>query len=306
MKPHPLLRAIVAGAALACAVEAFAESAPSADHSATTEKKPEFPAIREFDVETLARLGREIYRHDQLAWHATDALFAQISPAAFQSDGGCGWVVDTSGPQPLVRFVRKPRMAAIEEAAYDITFPGGGKPVVTVPTDRTLTPHQIACRAAYRTAVGPFERRQFPLCRVPRGSYNYVVLDDPSGLGLLVYLLRPKDTDDAVPVGGHYRISVSADGKTLKQLDRLSASCIALDKRGKEAPEGSKIVAHVTSHIVSNTPVETHVFVALQDKIQLNVVTPDGRIWDVSNGRIIQINTEHAEEGKLQPKAGAK
>lgn len=238
--------------------------------SSQTEAKPKveatklnFPPIREFDLDTIGKLGREIYRHDKLAWIATDVLFAQQNPAKYQAEGGCGWVIDTTGAEPLVRFLRKPKLATIEEAAYDINFPKDGKPVLTIPTNRMLTEHQIASRAALATAMAPFNKREYPLCRVVRGGYNYVVLDDPTGPGLLVYLLRPKDTSDSIPVGGHYRISVSADGKTIKQVDRLSASCLALDKRDSRVPAGGKVVGYVTSHVVSNTPVETHVFVAL-------------------------------------------
>jgi hypothetical protein len=34
------------------------------------------PAIRQFDIPTLEKLGHDMYVQDQAAWHATDALMA--------------------------------------------------------------------------------------------------------------------------------------------------------------------------------------------------------------------------------------
>jgi hypothetical protein len=153
----------------------------------------------------------------------------------------------------------------------------------------------------------PFNKHEYPLCKVSRGGYNYVVLDDPTGPGLLVYLLRPKGSANSVPIGGHYRISVSADGKNITQVDRLSASCLEMDKTGGNLPKGSTVERLVASHIVSATPVETHVFVALQDKVRMTIVTPNkGGIWDVSDGKVTPMNEKPAEEEKLQPPPASK
>ena len=193
-----------------------------------------------------------------------------------------GWVVDTSGPAPLVRFVRK--TAAGEEAAYDVRFPKGADPTFEVPANRTLTPKQSSARTALLTALAPFEAGKYPLCRA-RGNYNFVVLDDPAGDGFLVYLLRPKDSSDSVPIGGHYRISVAPDGKTIKQVDRLSATCLTINKSELVGSDG-KLVAIGMNHVVSATPLETHVFLSLQEGLPFYVITKDGRSWMVENGTI--------------------
>ena len=43
------------------------------------------------------------------------------------------------------------------------------------------------------------------------------------------------------------------------------------------------------THIVSNTPVETHVFLSLLHNIDFFVMTPDDTIWRVSEGAISHI-----------------
>lgn len=244
------------------------------------------PPIREFDVATLSRLGREIYRQDQYAWHGTDAVMEKVGQAQMVAEKCCGWVVDTSGAEPLLRFVRKTSDG--EEAAYDVRFPTDAKPAVSVPENRALTEHQKALRRAFATASKGFGEAGLPICRC-RGSYNFVVLDDPSGAGFLVYLLRPKTTDDEIPVGGHYRISVSADGGMVTQIDRLWRSCLTMDRR-QGIPADGKIAGIGMTHIVSATPLETHVFLSLQEKLPFSVVTNDGRMWKVESGEIQRIN----------------
>jgi len=46
------------------------------------------------------------------------------------------------------------------------------------------------------------------------------------------------------------------------------------------------------NHIVSATPLETHVFLSLQEKLPFYVVTKDGRLWNVDGGQIQQSNAE--------------
>lgn len=253
--------------------------------------------IREFDLATLGRIGREIYRHDQIAWHGTDAVFEQVGQAKMTEERCCGWVVDTSGDEPLLRFVRKTGEG--EEAAYDVRFPKDGKPVVSTPENRALTEHQKASRRAFSVATMGFAEKRMPICRC-RGSYNFVVLDDPTGPGFLVYLLRPKDEDAVIPVGGHYRISVSADGRTVMQIDRLWRTCMTLDKRDG-LPAGAEMVAASMSHVVSPSPLETHVFLSLQEKLPFYVITNDGRTWRVADGAIELADMEKDPAAKAKP-----
>ncbi len=263
-------------------------------------KPVEKPPFREFDVATLSRLGRELYRHDQLAGLGTGAVTAQVGQAQMKAESCCGWVVDTSGPGPLLRFVRSAGEG--EEAAYDVSFPPDGQPVVSVPADRQLTERQRLMRRAYASASDCVGEGQLTLCRCT-GNYNFVVLDDPAGPGFLVYLLRPKDAADSIPVGGHYRLSVSADGKTVTQVDRLWASCLTMRKTAGGPTDGAGAMLAM-NHLVSPTPLETHVFLSLQDQIPFRIATMDGRVWQVRDGEIQDRNKAVEPAGKA--KAGVK
>lgn len=257
-----------------------------------TEAKDERPSIREFSLETLSKLGQEIYRHDQLAWKATDLLFAKIKPEQLEKDGSVGWVVETSNPDVgLVRFLRKKGESL--EAGYDVSFPKSGPPTVTVPSNRELSSAQLAKAKATRAAIDAYAKASLPWCG---GQFNTVVLDDPDGSGYLVYLLRPKPSRSAIPVGGHYRITVSSDGSKVEQIDQLFASCLTIDP-SRDA-NGHQLAGVTMSHVVSQTPVETHVFLSLQEHLPFYVATMDGRIWVIQNGEIAQVRSKGNEKAK--------
>ena len=255
-------------------------AAPAPASNPPAERPAPPPAIREFDLVTLARLGRELYLQDQLAWHATDALVAAIGMDTLAAGSPRGWVVDVSGPRPLVRFLRA--TATGVEAAYDVRFPATGKPVVETASDRRLTPGQMRRQQAVGAARQALVDGQYPMWR-GSGTYNTVVLDDPAGRGFLVYFLRPKPSTAEIPVGGHYRITVSADGRTVRQVDRLFVSFLTVPK---SAPTGSDMAAAVVTSLVSDKPLETHVFLSLQDKVPFYVGTRDGTFWKISEGEI--------------------
>lgn len=230
------------------------------------------PPIRDFDVRTLEQLGGTIYRQDRAAWLASDALTAKIKDPTKEKI--VGWIVEGHGDADTVRFLRDTGQGP--EAAFDVevTAKGAGKP--TMPADRGLTDEERAAFAARMTAakVAP---------KPCAGTFNSVVAKDPTGDGWLVWLLSPAPARNTIPVGGHYRFSISADGKTIRQVDALSASCLALQP--PQTPQGGKVAGLIASHVVSPTPVETHVFLSLAYRQPLFVITGD-RLWPIQGGHI--------------------
>jgi len=49
--------------------------------------------------------------------------------------------------------------------------------------------------------------------------YDYVILDDPAGSGFLVYALAIAKNKGDIFTGGHYRVTVSADGAVAKRVE---------------------------------------------------------------------------------------
>lgn len=250
-------------------------AAPAPKPAPAAAAAPRAP-IRSFDLPTTERLGREIARQDHAAWVATDALVASLhDPAA---SGVVGWVVapaDPRGGPDLVRFLKGD--IAAPQAGWDVRVPAAGAPVVTEAADPALTVDERAMWAARHTALA----HMGPVCRP---GYNTAVARDPGGRDWLVWLLAPQPTLGSVPVGGHYRFTISPDGETMKARDVLFASCLTIDP-GKGLPAGAKPVVIVATHVVSPTPVETHVFLQLQAGTPMMVIA-GGRQWMIDGGRI--------------------
>ncbi|MDP8916819.1 MAG: hypothetical protein M3M95_06415 [Pseudomonadota bacterium] len=230
-------------------------------------------AIRQFDLRTIERLGRGIHRQDVAAARATDALL-KVAPDPAK-EGIVGWLVAEMGDSDRVRFLRNTE--AGPEVAYDVDVPPRGAPLVSSPSSRALSAEERAAFAAQQTAA-----RNVP--RVCRPRYNAAVLKDPAGDGWLVWLLAPSPAAGLVPVGGHFRFSITADGKTVKRRDALSTSCLVLSP-GQGVPKGAKPVGMVVSHVVSPTPVETHVFLQLLHRVPMYVAAGDAN-WKIEQGRI--------------------
>jgi hypothetical protein len=209
---------------------------------------------------------------------------AQIGIQRLQKDGGRGWIVDTSeAGTPVVRFLRLGSDGL--ESLCDITFRPGKEPELSVPANRALTQAQRVQAEALETAKARFSQGDLAWCG---GNPNTVVLDDPDGSGFLVYFLRAKPDMDQVPVGGHYRFTVTADGKNLERMDRLFASCLTMSKK---IPGGSSLEMMAASHIVSPTPLETHVFLSLQEGLPFMITTTDGMAWKIEKGEISQMGS---------------
>ena len=89
--------------------------------------------------------------------------------------------------------------------------------------------------------------------------------------------------------GIHYRVLVSSDGRTIKQVVPLSKSAIVIPPPSHGPggmPPGAVPVAAMVSQIVTDWPLEMHVFVSLlHDRAPLDVVTQRGT-WLVVGDKI--------------------
>lgn len=236
--------------------------------------------IRYFDSETIEVLGREMHRQDVAAARATDILFAQrLDLSKFP---GRGWVVTEDAEGMLVTFVGE------AEGKYHALF-----------YVRPYGKEDSKFRFANQRPLSSVERAQFRAREVTRRAittrcsdrYNSIVLKDPFSDSWLVYWLAATLEHGVIPIGGHYRFTVSFDGSTIEHADKLSASCLKLDK--KKIPPDTDFKAFVVSHVVSDTPIETHVFYSLLHDVDIAVATPENTHWMVSKGKISVIPKEN-------------
>lgn len=260
---------------LALLLSGVAHAQPASGVAASASKAPARPTapIKAYELPQIEAFGRAIYRQDIAAWLASDALTAKVSD--LRAAGLKGWLVEDDGKTATVRFLRD--KGAGLEVGYDVIVDGKGAGPVTEPADRKLTDEERLMFSARQAAAAA----QPAACRA---GYNTAMVKNPEGDGWIVWLLAPAPAAGAIPVGGHYRILVAADGKTVKQVDALSASCLLIEK--PKAADGKPALAFA-SHIVSPTPVETHVFLSQLYKLPLGVGTNGGKdIWIVDQGKI--------------------
>lgn len=229
--------------------------------------------IRPLSIETIERLGKDMFRQDSAAWVGSDALMAKVKDSG--AAGLRGWIVVETAKGQRVRFLRDVGQGL--EAGYDVDVTPDLKTVVSEPTDRVLTKEEKANFAAWNTAFDGL--RGQPVCRP---NYNHLVLKDPESDGWLVWLMAPMTETGTIPIGGHYRFSVSADGRKIMRRDALSASCAIIPKPDESKGRPS---ANVMTHIVSDTPVETHVFLQMQNGTPLYVLA-GAKVWAIDGGKI--------------------
>lgn len=232
--------------------------------------------IRTFDLPQLQRMGVALYRQDLSAWRATDAVAAKVPDLA--AAGLKGWLVEDDGKVAKVRFLRD--LGRGLEVGYDVEVSAKGVGPVTEPRNRGLTGEERAMFAARQTAASF-------MSGACRPGYNSAVIKDPDGDGWLVWMLAPSPGQGVIPVGGHYRFTISADGSTVEERDALSASCLTIAQ--PRLPPGAKTEGMVVSHLVSPTPVETHVFLSLLYRQPMYVTTGKGELWVVGSGQIAPV-----------------
>ena len=234
----------------------------------------EMKPIRDFDIKTIEKLGAEIYERDKYAAQATDIISTKVGGSEKLSEEKiAGWIVNKLKDKYLVRFIKQTEDQLLP--AYEIIFTSSGKHAFREAKGE-LSAKEIA----------KFNARQLALKSIPEpGSdrYNTVVLPNVGGKGFLVYTLAATTDPNLIYIGGHYRMTVSQNGKKIERIDRLFKSCLILNKG--DVPKGDKSAALFASHVVSKTPVETHVFANLLHDQPLYIMA-GGEIWAIENGKI--------------------
>jgi hypothetical protein len=241
------------------------------------ERAPEPIPIEAWSLERISAMGIAIYEQDTAAWVSTDALLAHLGNTP-PPTGMVGWVVVQDGQDHRVRYVRQD--GNMLKAAFDVVVrEGRAGPVENV--DVPVSEYEAASFRARQTAMANAgDRRCAP-------QLNAVVVDDPDSDEWLVWLLTPTSQQTAVPVGGHIRFRISADGSTVLRRDLLSVGCLNMP-RPPQAEEGQPQALFVMQ-IVSDTPVETHVFLSLQNRLPIFVMAGE-QVFLVAGAQISKVD----------------
>jgi hypothetical protein len=149
-------------------------------------------------------------------------------------------------------------------------------------------------KRARDTAIAALKGKLFDI------PYKYVVLDDPDGSGFLVYALAYSRKE--IILGGHFRVTVSADGSKVERVDALSNTLLRQPPPPK-GHEGEKPLTVSMSQIVSNRPLETCVYTSLHDKVIVSVgmVNDNAKVWAFVGDKIFEMTPEMMRKMGVQP-----
>jgi hypothetical protein len=282
--------AILLLAAAGCASAPRAGGAARASKGDGLESEPALPIPADLapSVEQSARLGRLIYEVDKASAIGTDVLRARVPD--YRSRRVTGWLTleegDAGGAGRAFSVLfyndeNPPRFV------FKIRVPRTGEPTLEEYTPpEALNDEMMRLYRARRAAiaVAPTGRRRMNPVILPISTAG-----QPNSI--LVYLLAAEMVPGQMVFGVHWRVLMSEDGFTIKDVKPLTKSALVVsDKLPADVPPGAKLVAHMVSHLVTDWPLETHVFVSLLHKnVPIYVVTRRG-LWLVIGDKITLVD----------------
>lgn len=235
------------------------------DVSLTSEDKPLIAETEE--------LGRQIYLHDEYAARATGLVFSH--GVDLTEMGTLGWITEGRPDGCVVTFV------ADEPEPWRsvcvVTFTQGEDTNIIL-VDKDLTETQAEMFDARQAVLGVVKNP----CSA---AYNTVVIPREGEPGWLAYALAATSDPNLVLVGGHYRATVSQDGRTILEQRSFAKGCLVLKNPDAAGPDGD-ISAYTVGPILDSRPTEIHVFLNLLCGKPLYVVAADRRFWCIRDGKI--------------------
>lgn len=230
--------------------------------------------IESWSQAKVIAMGREIFRQDRAAWLAADVLLAARQQSELADVRG--WIVVPTADGDLVRFLAADETGV--RARWDIPVGPNGAGAAVEAATPDLSAEEQARWAARQTAIANAD----PMRCGP--NLNSVVARDPDSDGWLVWLLTATTENGILPIGGHQRFRISADGQTVLSRERLSVGCLNISKSVPEGADEGSALAFV-NHLVSTGPVETHVFLSLLHQTPIAVGVGD-RVFLVMGDRL--------------------
>jgi hypothetical protein len=189
-----------------------------------------------------------------------------------------GWIVEHGQAASTVTFLGDDGGKVFPVYRARFSGPGASATVERVEAAQGPTATELAMWRARKSALA---------VKVDRcsESYNTVVLpgDTANLSGWLVYLIPATTQPGRLLVGGSYRIHVSPQGDKVLRVTSFSKSCLAMAAPRRQA--GGKAVGAFFTHLVSETPVETHVFLSKLHRQPFYVGTARG-VWKVADDTI--------------------
>lgn len=233
-------------------------------------------------IEQAQSLGAMLYHYDLASAIGTDVMLANVR--APKERGIAGYLTLREGDERgatgawLVFFFSAedpPKLLC------RVRVPAPGTPPAFEAIDRPMPVSDdlrrlIRARRTALAAIGAVAQPQNPVL-LP----GQAIGKD----GFLVYLLAGTKRPNAVVFGKHHRVLVSPDGETAVSVEPLSKTVleVPLELPPEAAPAGG--AGLFVTHLVTEHPLETHVFASLLHRMPVGVGTSRGT-WVVDGDKI--------------------
>jgi hypothetical protein len=234
-------------------------------------------------IATITATGRAIHRQDQFVWHASDA-YAIASNHRPAPPGSSYAVTERDG---LVRVSVLAEEHRRLHVLADVDM-GVSAPAVTL--DPAREPDEDERRQARARATA--------LAAAPNvcgGARNTVVLPVEGG-AMDVYVIAANNDAAIVPLGGHARVRVSADGGSVLAFEPYSKACLDFDTE-KKVPSGGRRTTLMSTIVLSDLPAPTHVYTSLTFPWPIMLASKT-HLWKVADGRITAVDPTQKDDAK--------
>lgn len=223
--------------------------------------------------------GKELYAHDQAAWHGSDALRALVDLADHPEVQGYLTVPQADGTISLVFYAENAQDA--DAVPYEFAhFVVAGSKILSgglIESDeaRPLSDAMVHMADARLAALNFAITQQIPLCG--SGPPNVVILPATDAGTIPVYLLSAPNRPGRYPLGGHYLIEIGPDN-TPANGRAFSSDCLD----GPIMPAARDIGPEFfnVTHMLDDHPTEIHYFAHLNMEVPLIIVAQNS-IWNI-------------------------
>jgi hypothetical protein len=284
-----------------CATGKVASPPPPA--AAPAPEPDTMPADFQEHLRDAEQIGVSLYRNDKVSAIGTDVLLEHLGSLDGKGLGGYLTIQEGSDSgEPLdswlVQFFGREEQPRVR---YRIRIARGKKPAFeAVDPPSPASDSESALIRARRTAMAHLMRVD-----PPRQPINPVILPGQvlREKGILVYLLAGTTRPGVAVMGKHHRVLVSEDGTQVLRFEPMTKSIVEIEFGRPKADE--KPAAILVSHILTEWPLETHVFTSLLHK-QPVYVACSRHLWKVDGTRITLLpQPRHDQSGANRARAPA-
>lgn len=247
--------------------------------------------VAEMSIADAQARGALLFAYDQVAWHGTDAFLADLERTGADASWLRGFIVVPDGGDKLAALSFGERNGVLVEVArYGVD---GGQVTGGGLRDRDaavpLSGDALRMATVQRAVLDQMARRQYGLCA--RSNANTIIFPPALDGSITAYVMTPPITNDAYPLGGHYRFVFDVQGEEVAHR-RFLNSCFDLRRTAPGMEDGEPVMM-VVSHILDPQPTEVHFFASYYAPLQLGVATVgDGgtgtTLWRISRGQLME------------------